>query len=60
LARHVFAPTRFHNAIGNPCAVADGDTIVASTLDARGYDGGGAQNPEGPAIASDSEAIVRP
>ena len=46
MARHLFAPTRFHNAIGTAepaLAVADGDTIVASTLDAWGYDGRGAQ-----------------
>jgi len=35
LAKQVFAPTRLHNAIGTAepvLAVADGDTIVASTL----------------------------
>ena len=46
MAKHVFAPTRFHNAIGTAepvLAVADGDTIVASTLDAAGFDGQGVQ-----------------
>ena len=46
MATHVFAPTRFFNAIGTAepvLAVADRDTIVASTLDAWGYDGRGVQ-----------------
>jgi amidase len=51
LAKHVFAPTRFHNVIGTAepvLAVADGDTIVASTLDAAGFDGQGVQCAKGP------------
>lgn len=41
VARHVFNPVRFHNAIGTAepvLSVADGDTIVATTLDAWGFD----------------------
>ena len=51
MAKHVFTPTRFHNAIGTAepvLAVADGDTIVASTLDAAGFDGQGVQCAKGP------------
>ncbi|MFZ2109316.1 MAG: hypothetical protein WAV18_28745 [Roseiarcus sp.] len=51
MAKHVFAPIRFHNAIGTAApvlAVADGDTIVASTLDAAGFDGQGVQCAKGP------------
>ena len=46
MTRHVFTPTRFYNAIGTAepaLVVADGDTVVASTLDAWGYDGNGAR-----------------
>ena len=51
MAKHVFAPTRFHNAIGTAepvLTVADGDAIVASTLDAAGFDGQGVQRAKGP------------
>jgi acetamidase/formamidase len=44
MARHVFTPTRFYNAIGtaeSALVVADGDTVVASTLDAAGFDAEG-------------------
>ncbi|CAN5363451.1 acetamidase/formamidase family protein [soil metagenome] len=46
MARHVFQPTRFHNAIGTAepvLTVADGDTVVAATIDARGFDRHGKQ-----------------
>jgi acetamidase/formamidase len=46
MARHVFEPTTFHNAIGTAepvLSVADGDTIVTRTLDAWGFDRFGAQ-----------------
>ena len=41
MARHVFSPVQFHNAIGagDPAlTVADGDTIVTQTIDAWGVD----------------------
>ena len=41
MAKHHFRPSRYHNAIGTaePCLrVADGDTIVAETVDASGLD----------------------
>jgi acetamidase/formamidase len=44
MARHVFTPTRFYNAIGTAepaFAVGDGDTLVTSTLDAWGFDARG-------------------
>jgi amidase len=46
MARHVFEPTVFHNAIGvgEPVLrVGDGDTVVTQTLDAWGFDRRGAQ-----------------
>jgi len=41
MARHVFQPKVFHNAIGlgDPvCTVDDGDTVVTQTIDAWGFD----------------------
>lgn len=41
MATHRFRPTRYHNVIGTaePCLrVADGDTVVADTIDASGLD----------------------
>src|SRR3977135_1922706 len=64
LAKHVFAPTRFHNAIGTAepvLTVADGDTVVAATIDARGFhrhgkQGAGSTNPmTGPFFISGAE-----
>jgi amidase len=46
MARHVFEPIRFHNAIGTAepvLTVADGDTVVAATIDAWGFDRHGKQ-----------------
>ena len=45
-ARHVFEPTRFHNVIGTAepvLTVADGDTVIAATIDAWGFDRHGKQ-----------------
>lgn len=41
MARHIFRPTRYHNTLGTaePCLrVADGDILVAETVDASGLD----------------------
>jgi amidase len=41
MARHQFEPVRFHNAIGTAepaLTIADGDTVVAATVDAWGID----------------------
>lgn len=41
MARHIFRPTRYHNTLGTaePCLrVANGDVIVAETVDASGLD----------------------
>src|SRR5579859_3599487 len=41
MATHRFHPTRYHNVIGTaePCLrVADGDTVIADTIDASGLD----------------------
>ena len=41
MARHIFRPTRYHNTLGTaePCLrIADGDTLVAETVDASGLD----------------------
>lgn len=46
MARHRFEPSRFYNAIGAGEAaltIADGDTVVASTIDAHGFDRHGRQ-----------------
>lgn len=48
---HRLDPTSFHNAIGTAepaLVVADGDTIVAATLDAWGFDGDGAKRADRP------------
>jgi amidase len=49
MATHRFRPTRYFNVIGTaePCLrVADGDTIIADTLDAAGLDANEAQAAE--------------
>ncbi len=59
MARHRFEPDRFHNAIGagEPVLrVADGDTIVATTVDAWGYDRSG--RPEMQAAQSDDRSVL--
>ena len=41
MARHEFEPTRYHNALGTTepaLTIADGDTVVAHTIDAWGID----------------------
>jgi amidase len=41
MAQHRFEPTQFHNAIGagEPVlTIADGDSVIAATVDARGFD----------------------
>ena len=46
MARHAFNPACFRNAIGAAepvLTIADGDTVVAATIDARGFDRHGAQ-----------------
>ena len=46
MATHRFRPTRYYNVIGTaePCLrVADGDTVVADTIDASGLDANEAQ-----------------
>lgn len=46
MARHVFEPTSFHNVIGTAApvlSVSDGDTVVAATIDAWGFDRHGKQ-----------------
>ena len=46
MARHAFEPTRFHNVIGTAeqvLTIADGDTVVAATIDAWGFDRYGKQ-----------------
>ena len=46
MARVTFEPEVFHRALGagtDVLSVADGDTIVTSTVDARGYDAAGRQ-----------------
>jgi len=45
MARHTFQPTRYYNALctAEPAlTIADGDTVVAQTVDARGFDRNGA------------------
>ena len=49
MVTHRFTPTRFHNAIGTAEAalvIADGDTVITSTLDAAGFDERGKQQGE--------------
>jgi amidase len=51
MARAKFDPTVFHNALGageDVLSVADGDTIVTTTIDARGFDAGGVQRQRPP------------
>lgn len=51
MARHQFNPTQFHNTIGvraPALTVADGDTVIAQTLDAHGFDGEGRQRGHDP------------
>ena len=46
MARVTFEPTEFHSALGageDVLTIADGDTVVTSTLDARGFDADGGQ-----------------
>ena len=46
MARHEFEPTRYHNALGTAepaLTIADGDTVVAQTIDAWGIDRHGKQ-----------------
>ena len=41
MTTHRFSPTAFHNTLGShPPAlrIADGDTVIAETVDARGFD----------------------
>ena len=71
MARHRFAPQHYHRTLGSHepvLRVASGDTIVTTTVDARGYDASGAQinepgNPQtGPffvdgAVAGDTLAV---
>ena len=51
MATHRFSPTRFHNAIGSHepvLTIADGDTVIAETVDAHGFDRHGRQVGERP------------
>ena len=44
MATHRFAPTRYYSAIGShepALRIADGDTVITTTLDAAGYDARG-------------------
>lgn len=46
MATHHFQPTRYHTAIGSHepvLRIADGDTVVTTTVDARGQDASGNQ-----------------
>ena len=48
---NMFEPTHYHNTIGTAepvLTVADGDTIITATVDARGYDQHGNQVTSGP------------
>ncbi len=64
MARHQLNPARFYNTIGTHApalTVASGDTVIAQTLDAHGFDGEGKQrghdpNPmTGPIAVSNAE-----
>ena len=60
MASHRFSPARFYNAIGThppELEVADGDTVIAATLDAHGFDGAGVQRAERPNPMSGPIAI---
>ena len=51
MTTHRFEPTRFHNTLGphKPVlAIADGDTVITTTLDAWGFDGTDAKRAEAP------------
>jgi amidase len=51
MTTHRFSPTRFHNTIGSHAPVlmiADGDTVIAETVDAHGFDMHGKQPGERP------------
>jgi acetamidase/formamidase len=51
LTQHRFKPTRFWNAIGSGepvLRIADGDSVITTTLDAWGYDGEGQKPGERP------------
>ena len=51
MTTHRFDPVRFHNAIGTVepvLHVADGDTVITTTLDAWGFDASGAKRAEAP------------
>jgi len=51
MARHVFEPISFHNVIGTAepvLNVSDGDTVVAATIDAWGFDRHGKQGASSP------------
>jgi acetamidase/formamidase len=46
MTAHRFAPSRYHVTIGNhepALRIADGDTVITSTVDAHGYNAGGEQ-----------------
>ena len=51
MTTHRFEPTRFHNTLGShepALSIADGDTVVTTTLDAWGFDGTGVKRAEAP------------
>jgi acetamidase/formamidase len=51
MARHCFEPTCFHNVIGAAepvLTISDGDTVVAATIDAWGFDRDGKQPASAP------------
>jgi amidase len=51
VATHRFDPVRFYNALGSyepGLAIADGDTVVTTTLDAWGFDAAGEKRADAP------------
>ncbi|MDR3496990.1 MAG: acetamidase/formamidase family protein, partial [Ancalomicrobiaceae bacterium] len=51
MPRHVFEPKQFHNVLGSlqpVYSIADGDTVVTTTVDAWGFDGSGQRRAEPP------------
>ena len=51
MTRHHFSPTTFHSTIGSHApalTIADGDTVVAATVDAHGFDHRGNQPADRP------------
>src|SRR3954468_5416895 len=47
MTTHTFTPTTYYNTLGpHPpvLTIADGDTVVTTTIDAGGYDAAGAQH----------------